>query len=81
VDAQLHREWIRSRRSVGSASREKVLWVRFMASKPYEEAPPAVVEDGVTSRRVASAALGRIVAGLKFIPQESVPVGKRLVLG
>jgi hypothetical protein len=75
VDAQLHREWIRSRRSMGSASREKALWARFMTSKPYEEAPPAVVEDGVTSRRAASAALRRIVAGLKFIPQEPVSVG------
>jgi hypothetical protein len=60
---------------MGFASREKALWARFMASKPCEEAPPTVVEDGVTSRRAVSAALGRIVAGLKFIPQEPVPVG------
>ncbi|XP_025821993.1 uncharacterized protein LOC112897815 [Panicum hallii] len=49
-----------------------------MASKPGDaDAPPAVEEDGVPSKRAASAALGRIVAGLKFLPQEPelVPTG------
>jgi hypothetical protein len=59
-------------------SREKALWARFMASKPGDaDTPPAVEEDGVPSKRAASAALGRIVAGLKFLPQEPelVPTG------
>jgi hypothetical protein len=69
VEERLHQEWVRSSRSVGSVSREKALWVRFMAFKPGDvDAPPVVEEDGVQSKRAASAALGRIVAGLKFLP-------------
>ncbi|PUZ47051.1 hypothetical protein GQ55_7G131700 [Panicum hallii var. hallii] len=38
------------------------------------DVPSAMEEDGVPSKRAASAALGRIVAGLKFVPQEPEPV-------
>jgi hypothetical protein len=75
VEERLHQECVRSSRSVGSVLREKALWARFMASKPGDaDTPPAVEEDGVPSKRAASAALGRIVAGLKFLPKEPEPV-------